>query len=55
MKRKVKDIESMVDTIGINLNAHLNFGIENQKSSLTSVLITQDIPESIVDNIEQKI
>jgi hypothetical protein len=49
-----KDTESVCDTLGMNLQSHLSFGISRPSSALTSILVKQSTPESIIDNIEQK-
>lgn len=51
---KKRDIESISDTIGINLNSHMNFGSNNPPSVLTPITIKQSNPENVLDNMEKK-
>lgn len=53
--KKHKDTESMADSIGINLNSHLNFGVSNPPSALTPIIYHQSSPEDVLDNIEKKV
>lgn len=53
--KKHRDIESMSDSIGLNINTHSSFGPGSAASSLTPIMIHQDSPEDIMDNIEKKV
>jgi len=55
MKKRVNDIEGIVDTIGMNLNSHMGFGIGKPPATLTPIIIKQSSPEDVLDNIEKKV
>lgn len=55
MKKRVRDIESAADTLGIDLGSHLAFGIGKPPINLTPILTQQATPENIVDNIEKQV
>lgn len=55
MKKRVRDTEGIVDTIGINLNSQAGFGIGNPPITLTPIMTKQSSPENVADNIEKKV
>lgn len=55
MKKRVRDIESVSDTLGIDLGSHMAFGIGKPPITLTPIISQQASPENIVDNIEKQV
>ena len=53
--KKHRDIESIADSLGLNINSHSNFGPGSSPSPLIPIIIHQNSPEDIMDNIEKKV
>lgn len=55
MKKRVKDIESVADTLGVDLGSHMSFGIGKPPITLTPIIAQQASPENVVDNFDKRV